>query len=302
VYAETQSTAERPVPEAFDDHRLYLQAMVTFLKRTTPGFSYRKFARRAGFASPSFLKLVEQGRRNLSDASIGRFATAFALNAQEREGFELLVRFGQAKDDHERNRYYAKLARRRTGRRPVELNRDQYEAYSRWYIMPIRELVARADFVEDGAWIAARLRPNIRPAEATAALSLLLRLGLLVRSESGRLVPAEPKLTATKGVQQLAVRNYHRAMLEHAHAALDHVPVDERNVTSLTVALTREQYQTVCQRLAEVQRELLDLIDDAPPSDAPRAVHILGFQVVPVSHFGTNAAAASAETHKRDKP
>ena len=57
MQAASQSTP-RPTPQGFDDHRDFLGAMVEYLKGTHRRFSYRYFARKAGFASPSFLKLV----------------------------------------------------------------------------------------------------------------------------------------------------------------------------------------------------------------------------------------------------
>jgi len=62
------------------------------------------------------------------------------------------------------------------------------------------------------------------------------------------------------------------------------VAVERRNVTSLTVTLTRAQYEQVCQRIERFRAELLDMIDDEPRGDDLRDVYVLGFQAVPLTH------------------
>jgi uncharacterized protein (TIGR02147 family) len=149
--------------------------------------------------------------------------------------------------------------------------------------MPIREMVALPDFREDPRWIAHRIRPRISVAEAGRALTILERVGLLVRDADQRLVQANPKLTAVKQVQALAVRNYHRATLELGARSLTELSGEERNVTSLTLTLSAEQYAEVCRRIAQLQLEILNVVEDAPPSRAPREVYVLGCQLFPVT-------------------
>lgn len=273
---------ERPSPESFTDFRAYLRAMIRYLKATEPGFSYRSFARKAGYSSPNFLKLVADGKRNMGFESIGKFAHALGLSQREREVFETLVLLGQAKNDADRNRYYQKLRRHATSPL-VQLERDQFEVYSMWYALPIRELMALPEFREDPAWIGKQLTPEVSPSEVERALELMQRIGLVGRNDEGKLEPVTLKLASTPPAQvgSLAVRNYHRKMLEHAAEALD-LPVQERNITSLTVSLTPEEYELVCNRITEVRRELLDRVDDAPREDS-RRVYMVGFNVFPVS-------------------
>ncbi|MEM6731809.1 MAG: TIGR02147 family protein [Myxococcota bacterium] len=278
---------EKPVPWDFVDHRAFLKAWMDYMSATRRGFSLRQFSRRAGFASPNYLRLVADGERNLSARSMGRFARALGLNAREREAFEALVYLGQAKDDAERNIYYERLRRRAGAGASTarEIERAQYEIYSRWYVLPIREMLSLPDFREDARWIASRLRPKIRPAEAERALEILLDAGVAVRDADGRLKPADIKLKTAATVQSLAIRNYHRSMLELTERALDHVPRDERNVTSLTISLNRKQYDLICARIEEFRLSMLDLIEDEPmdEDDDDPEIHVLGFQVVPLT-------------------
>jgi uncharacterized protein (TIGR02147 family) len=280
----SETPTERPSPFAFDDFRAYLKAMFGYLKRTQRKFSYRYFSAQAGYASPNFLKLVIDGKRNLTMDSVNRFATALGLSPQEREGFEALVLLGQARTDADRNRYYDRLRRPdRPHSATMELQRAQYEVYSVWYALPIRELMLMPGFQEDPAWIGKRLRPQVRPGDVKKALDLLEKTGLVARDPDGRLVPHDPKLSALPTVPSLAIRNYHRAMLQLSAQALDSMPPSERNLSSVTIRLSPEQYSAACAQVAEFRQRLLDMYEDAANNEASKDVYVLGFQVVPVT-------------------
>ena len=254
--------------------------MVRFLKETRPAFSYRQFSRRAGFASPNYLKLVTDGKRNLAVKAIPQFAKALHINDVETEYLQELVLFAHAKTDHQKNLHYQRI-RQKQGASPLGgLGKDQYELYSQWYILPIRELIGMSDFRDDPQWIGQRLYPNIRPKQAEQALKTLETLGLTARDEDGRLVQSERNLSTPATVRSLAVRNYHRSMMERAIDSLDGLPTEQRNLSALTLALSREQYEQLCTKIEEFRHQTLhDMTQD---SEEQELYHV-GFQVVPLT-------------------
>lgn len=260
--------------------------MIAYLKATKPQFSYRYFSRVAGFSSPNFLKLVAEGQRNLSPKSIAKFAKGLGLDQEEQEIFETLVLLGQAQTDAERNRYYLRLRRRSPGTAATRMEEAQYRVYSLWYAMPIREMLALPEFKEDPEWIGQRLRPPVPAHDVKKAIELLLEVGLIVRNtESGKLEPADPNISTGPKVRSLAVRNYHRAMLDLAAKSLDGVPLERRDVTALTVKLSDARYQQVRARIAKFRKELLEMIDDQRPTDVDddHEVYQIGFQLFPLT-------------------
>jgi uncharacterized protein (TIGR02147 family) len=279
----------RPIPDAFHDYRVYLRAMIDYLKATRAQFSYRYFSRIAGFSSPNFLKLVAEGKRNISPQSIAKFARGLGLDQREQETFETLVLLGQAQTDAERNRYYARLRRRASTSAAARMEDAQYKVYSLWYALPIREMLLLPDFQEDPNWIARRLRPQVRPTDVRTALQLLEQVGLIVRDETGRLKQHSTKLSTGPRVRSLAVRNYHRAMLETAANTLDGVAQEDRDITSLTVTLTRAQYEEARARIERFRAELLDIVEDSrkPEDEGDREVYQVGFQLFPITRKET---------------
>jgi uncharacterized protein (TIGR02147 family) len=300
-----RSASRRPRPESFDEYRSYLRAIIAHLRESRRGFSYRRFSRRAGFSSPNFLKLVAEGQRNLSAASIGKFARGLGLDAEEREAFELLVLMAQADTDTDRMRYYDRLTRMRRRVAPAAgIQPSQTEVYRQWWSLIIRELIRLADFREDAEWIRSRLRVPLRLSQVRKALGLLEEVGMAVRDGAGRLRPTSDHVRAA-GPLPLVVRNFHRAMLRRAEDTLDQLATDQRNITTVLLPLTREEYERACERVAELRSELLEQFDHAGDDDTPREVYALGFQVFPLTqskpkaagrHRNGPAAAASKET------
>jgi len=272
----------RPDITAFRDYREYLRDMIVYLKATRRWFSYRAFSRRAGFSSPNFLKQVADGKRNLSAASIPKFARGLELDDAETDLFEALVLLSQATTDAERNRHVRRLLKSAGATDASRLEADQYELFSQWHAPVIRELAALPGFLEETKWIAGKLWPRIRPAQAKKALGLLQRLGMLVRDSAGRLVPPVENIATGRSVRSLAIRNYHRLMLELAARALD-LPTHQRNVTSITIPITEAQYAEVCSRIADLRRDLLALAGGASDDAEPREIHKVVFGLFPVT-------------------
>jgi uncharacterized protein (TIGR02147 family) len=88
------------------DYRIFLQDLYKALKLLSNGFSYRSFARDANLASASYLKLVMDGKRNLTEDSVEKFVTGLGLKNEEAEYFRVLVKFNQSHTASEKSRNY----------------------------------------------------------------------------------------------------------------------------------------------------------------------------------------------------
>jgi len=262
------------------EYRAFLRDAYRNLKERQPGFSFRWFARRAGMTSPNFLKLVIDGKRNLTASSTERFATALELTSSETAFFRELVGFGQARSAAEKNRHFERIGAYYQHRAVCALQRHQFEYLSRWWYPAIRELVACQGFVEDESWIAGRLVPPITPAQARQALDLLLELGVVERAPEGRLRQRKPMLSTGAEVRSLAVGNFHRQMMERAAASIDEVDRELRDISGVTVALSPEAFQVIKQKIVELRSELLAL--SAADSRPTRVVQV-NFQLFPLA-------------------
>lgn len=271
------------LPDLFKylDYRRYLKDYYRVQKeRKGSAFSFRTFSRMAGLSSPNFLQLVMEGKRNLGPDGMRCFAKALKLNKEESGYFENLVRFNQASTDDERNEWYKRLSTSKKYREIREIEKDYFVYFSRWYYAAIRELVLLPDFKEDPDWIARRLSPPITVREAATALELLQKLGFLVRDQSNRLVQAERNITTAREVMSLAISNFHRQMIQRASESIERTTPERRDVSSLTVALSKEKFVEAKRRIQEFRRELNVLLSE---DGRPDAVYQLNFQIFNLS-------------------
>jgi len=269
----------------YRDYRSYLRDVYAARKKSEYGFSYRAFAKKAGLSAPNYLKLVSEGQRNLTPEMATRFAGALGLRGEAADYFCDLVGFNQASTARERERYYQRLRRYRRYKSSFRLDAAHAAYHSEWYIPAVRELVACAGFREDPRWIASALRPNITQRQAEQALRVLDELGFVQRDANGGLVQSQPVLS-TGDDRPLGhhIVSFHRAMLERAADALDHIERDEREVAALTLSLSAEQFKLFKQRLYDVRQELLQAAVEAADAGAPldRVVQI-NFQMFPLA-------------------
>lgn len=273
----------RPDLFAYLDYRAWMRDAYDAGKAHVSAFSFRYLARRAGFSSPSFIKLVMDGQRNLSLDGAQRVAKAFDLGSEERDFFLALVAFDQAEDAQTKNEAFERVAASQHFRMARRLDFDMFEYLSRWYYPAIREMVARPDFDERPEWIAGELFPSVPVKKVEEALEVLLRLGLLERDEAGALVRGTPSLTTPHEVGSLAVGNFHRQMIERAAASIEGFPSEDRNISALTVGIKRALVPQLKERIQSFQETLLRLCDEDPQAEL---VYQINFQLFPLTRTG----------------
>ncbi|MES1182933.1 MAG: TIGR02147 family protein [Myxococcales bacterium] len=265
---------------AYLDYRAFLRDHYAAKKEASRAFSYRAFSKRAGVASPNYLKLVIDGQRSLSPKMAERFAHACGLDADASRYFVHLVTFNQAKTSTERAEAYDKLTGFQRYRQAHKLELAHAAYYSDWYMPAIRELAASTQFREEPEWIADQLVPKITPLQAQRALETLVELGLLVRGPKGRLEQADALVSTGPETRGLHIVAFHRAMTQRAIESIDLVPAAERDISSLTLCLGRGGLATLKTRLQRLRRELLEL--SALETDPEQVVQV-NFQLFPLS-------------------
>jgi uncharacterized protein (TIGR02147 family) len=262
------------------DYRKYLAEFYTYKKQTTRAFSYRYFSAKAGFSSPVFLKLVIDGKRNLSRASIEKFCKALGLNAKESIYFKNLVLFDQATTVDEKQENYAVLRSLMNAVRAKTIESDQYEYFGTWYHVIIRELITLFNFQEDYQVLAQSIIPAITPGEAKRSVALLLKLNLIYRLENGTYAQTDTAITAREDIGALAIRHFNRMMLQHGVTAIDAFPTAERHVSGITVGISSAMYGIIEAEIQAFKERIITLVNR---DDAGKRVFQLNLQFFPVS-------------------
>ncbi|HUP56210.1 MAG TPA: TIGR02147 family protein [Bdellovibrionota bacterium] len=265
----------------YKSYREFLTDFYESRKRSSEKFTLRRFASMAGFHSAGFLKMILSGQRNLSHESIRKLATALELNKEETGHFTNLVLLNQATTTDEKKYYAEQLLRSREYRKLNPFKSAQYDFYTQWYCIVIRELVAFEEFVEDPAWIASAVEPPISAREAQAALDLLLELELIERGPGGRLAQTKRALTTGDEVDSASVSEFHRSMLQRAAESIDRFDSQERDISALTFGAGPKTARQVKELVQKFRKDLAEVL--LASDEKAEEVYELGFQFFPLS-------------------
>jgi uncharacterized protein (TIGR02147 family) len=279
----------------YQDYRKFLADYYDEKKASVPSFSYQNFSRKAGFSSKSFLFNVIKGKKTLSRASVVRMCGAMGFSKTEAAYFENLVYFNQAIAFVERNFYFEKL----NAIRPVtteasharNLRQDQYEFYSQWYHAVVRSLIDLFPWVKDPKTLAKLVFPAITPKQAGKSIELLLRLGLIRRQPKGGYAIGSKVLTTGPELRSLAVQHFHLACTDLAAKALKDLPGDKRNISGLTLGISRKAYEKILTEIYSCQDKICAIAEKDEDSDG---VYQLNFHFFPVSKSPGKADVSGA--------
>lgn len=237
--------------------------------------------------SASWISNLMSRRRHLDAKWVPGLIRALRLDEELGRFFAALVDLEGGSAAARRNAA-AVIAGVRRQRASLESLRDEaLLAASTWYVGAVIELARCEAFRPDPAWIARTLFPPITPEQADEALTTLLRLGILVHGDDGRIVVPDPDVwfpsTVTEDELAESLARNERDRLDHAKDSLRAHRHNERRIIGITMAVSERGNATVIARLKELEREVASLAESDP--DVPNRVYYLGLQWFPVSEF-----------------
>lgn len=270
----------KPVIFEYEDYRAWLSDLYDYYKATTSYFSYRYFSKRAGFSSPNFLKLVIDGKRNITSQSLEKFVKALRVSRQESHFFRILVQFNQSKSLEEKSKYAKLLLNSKLHQKIHPLKSAQYRYYAHWYYIPIRELVGTPGFVEDVEWISNQFRFTVTPPEVKSALADLESMGLIVRDENSQLRQSHKNLSTESEVYSALVMKYHHDMIRRASYSIESIPRHEREVSGTCIAISKKNIAQIKELVREFRKDILALSAHDAEADM---IYQLNFQLFPLA-------------------
>jgi uncharacterized protein (TIGR02147 family) len=263
----------------YTDYRAYLRAYFEERKKRDPKFSHRYLCRRLGLAAPNSIMLVMQGKRNITRSLAFRISEEFKHSVKEAEYFESMAGFAQAKTTDEKNRCFTRMMGLRKTTNVEKIDERQYEYYSNWYNLVVRELVTCQDFKGDYNWLAKNVRPPITASQAKRSVKLLEKLGL-IRKKGNSYVHNSAMISTGPDVTSLAVANFHKTMAERAAEAVNIVRKEDRDMTACTVYISPKGFEEIKKAVSECRKKVLSIAEADEPVDQ---VYQVNFQVFPVS-------------------
>lgn len=251
--------------------RNLLQEALLEAKLRNPSYSIRAFARRLNM-SPAAVSEILNGKRRVSYKIVKRIIERLALDPDKSNQITSL--FQQTKLNKKNTTHQTTFTRTYT-----EIGADQFKTISEWYHYALLSLGEIKGFKEDPKWIAKRL--NITIPEATNALERLERLGLLKRTRSGKLKATGQSFSTPDNVANVALRLAHNTNLEMARKSLEKDSVEERDFTSMTMAIDPKKLPEA----KKMVRAFYDQMSDFLESGAKKEVYKVCFQLFPLTNL-----------------
>lgn len=267
----------KPVME-YQNYRVYIRDFYAE-RKVRSGFTWRDFAKAAGYSSPVFLKLVCDGKSNLSEVGVERVASAMGLVGVDLQYFRLLVEFNQEKDSAKKKIVFKKMREVAKEGSMEIVGEDQFDYYESWVNPVVREMAPQMGDATP-AKIAEKLAFDTQTSEVKKALSLLQKVGLLRKGECGYEQAAKSITTGNLEVARLSVREMHRQMGELAVRALDEIPINERDISGLTLGVSENAFYRISQEIADFRRRISSIVME---DTGENRVYRLNVQLFPLT-------------------
>lgn len=266
----------------YQDYRVFLADWFAHRKTLNRHFSHRLFASKAGIRSCGYFTEVVNGVRNLSRTALPRFAKGLELDAGEAAYFERLVAFNHAKTAASKQALYADLIKALPAK-AQQLRLGQMEYFSKWYYVAVREALAICVVKDDYENLAARLAPRITAAQAKAAVRLLHDLGLVERDAGGHWRARHATLLSKREESApLLVRAFQGEMIAKAREALESVPQEHRDISTVTMSISAGGMSRIKEAVEEFRARIRDIVRDDRGEDRLAQLNIQLFPLTRV--------------------
>lgn len=261
------------------DYRAWLKERAEELKAEKPFFSYRFIGAKLG-VNAGLVARIFNGQAHASLKHLAPLGKLYGLAGVELEYFEELVRFGRAKTQGEWDRHFARMQAIR-GERFRTVADDQIEYYASWQHNAMRTLLSIFAFKgHNYKRLGSQLVPPLSAEQTKASLELLEALGLVEIGSDGFYRVVDKFISTGDKWKASMIARFQKEMVRLSGEAIESVPKELRDVSSLTLPFSRSMMDTARERLKAFRQEMLALSRECDQEDC---VYQLNLQFFPLA-------------------
>ena len=250
-------------------------------RKVKSAFTWREFARMAGFSSSVHLKYVSEGRFNLGEDAVERVAKAMGLSGNRLEYFRAMVEFDHAVTDNIKKEIFERMLSIAKQSNAKVIKGDAFRYFDSWKNPVLRELAPAMPGAKPLA-LAKACRPKVTAAEVSESLNFLVKANLLLKDANGNYVQTDKFVTTgPMEAAPVAIRGLHRQMGEIALDTIEGVPQNERHFSGVTLGITRNAYDKIVAELDACRRKIIEI---ATAEDETDEVYRLNLQFFPMTN------------------
>lgn len=243
-------------------HSKYLER-----KQRNAKYSLRSFSRDMGISSGRLTNLLK-GRDIPGDETIEKFSLIFNLAEEEKRSLKKIISS-------------QKYLRRGPGF-SKQLNEEEFNQISDWKTWCVYTLFQGSDFNPSHTWFSQKLK--LSSEDIDICLKKLLSSGLVApKGEFYELICES--VTTTNDVPSTAIRKFHKEFIPIGMKSLDRVPVEHRDVSSLTFCIDKNKLPEYKKALSDFRAKLSHI---ARQDEVSNELYQLNIQFFPMAFEGNN--------------
>lgn len=272
------------------DYRKYLNDYYEYRKEQTRGqirpYSYGMFSAAADIKSPNYLKMIIDGKRNLSEDMIYKFAKALQLSKEQAEEFRILVQFTQASEPAIRNQYLRELSEYRVQvkLKNGELDKKAFDKIPNWIGWILFSMIDQDGVTFDITELRRLLRGKATEDEIREALSTLMESGEIVRDElKGEFRRGRNLVENPEEIPVALIRKLQGQLMYLGLESLFQDPPTDREFGTLTLCLNRAEFEELKFQLRKIRKQAHKDYSIKRMASKGERVYQLNLQLFPVT-------------------
>lgn len=224
-----------------------------------PSYSLRAFARQLRVSHASLSQILS-GKRPLTSKLKKRMALSLGMSPKQ------LVKFQLSSETKFEERF-------------EHLKIGKFEALSEWHHDAILELTRLKCFKPDHRWIARTLDVNVN--QVNIAVERLKHLGMLKINPDGAWIDQSTynSINFEEDYTSSALRKYQQDMLQKSSQALEILPRDQRDHTSLMFVYSKTNIKKAKKKIKDFRSEFSAMAQKSDSDD----VYVLNVSLFPIT-------------------
>lgn len=167
----------------------------------------------------------------------------------------------------------------------IDLETDTFQLISDWSHFAVLELFELGDFQPNTKWMGQKL--GLSPFEVNLILERLHRVQLIEPKNKFYIVTKKNLSTLGMSHTNIALQNLQKQILSQAIEAIDTVPPERRDQSTLTIAIPKKALPEIKKRVTEFRREMNSWLTEMKSKDD---VYQLTISLFPANPKGSGAS------------
>lgn len=280
-----------PVVSDYMDFRKLLEDFYLYKREVTKNdvrpYSTAMFSAAANIKSPNYLRMIIDGKRNLSPDMIAKFARAMSLNKDETSDFRMLVLYNQSTEPSERNILLKDLSEHRVQMKlkSGEIDRKTWDKLPSWISWILYAMIDQEKVKFDVESLRETLRKKASVDEIQSALKTLLDSGeVKIDDVTGRLQKTRSLIDSPEEIPVALVRKLQSQLMYLGMESLFQDAPTEREFGAATLSLTQSEFEELRFKLRQLRKATQKENSVRRTTSQGERVYQLNLQLFPVTN------------------